>query len=216
MPPKAILFDYDGVLTLDRTGSLTTNRFLSERTGISYDRVSKAFRRFNRALNEGSSSYAEIWPGVCAELECDVPIGLLEEAFESTPINEPMWRLARDLRKRYRVGIITDNKKDRMEYLMRHQRLREVFDPIVISAEVGTTKVDSHIFQVALRSLGVEAVDSVFIDNTPGNLVAAVAIGMKAVWFDDNRNDVGALTQFLATEFGVQGMGFHFVTREGP
>jgi len=34
MPVKAIVFDFDGPSTLDTTGSLTTKRFLSERTGI--------------------------------------------------------------------------------------------------------------------------------------------------------------------------------------
>jgi hypothetical protein len=50
---EAIFFDYDGVLTLDQTGSLTTNRFLSERTGIPYDEVRRAFARHNRAQNQG-------------------------------------------------------------------------------------------------------------------------------------------------------------------
>jgi len=29
---KAVLFDYDGVLTTDKTGSVTTHRYLSEKT----------------------------------------------------------------------------------------------------------------------------------------------------------------------------------------
>ena len=149
MPIKAIFFDYDGVLTLDRTGSLTTNRFLSEQTGIAYDRVRRAFGRHNREMNEGSTSYVEVWPAVCADLEFDVPIELLDKAFESTPLNDAMLRLARDLKARYRVGIISDNKKDRMDHLRRFQRLWEVFDPIVVSANIGGTKADSRIFQAA-------------------------------------------------------------------
>jgi putative hydrolase of the HAD superfamily len=203
MPVRAIFFDYDGVLTLDTSGSLTTNRFVSERSGIPYDRVANAFRRHNQALNEGASSYAEIWPAVCADLECDLPLDLLMEAFASTPINEPMLELARDLRRRCHVGIITDNKMDRMEYLTRHQRLRDVFDPIIVSAEVGATKTDGRIFQAALRALGVDAVDSLFIDNTASNLIAASAVGIKTVWFDEKTNDVSRLAQRLAVDFGV-------------
>ena len=36
---KLILFDYDGVLTLDRTGSLTTCRFLGRITGLGTERL---------------------------------------------------------------------------------------------------------------------------------------------------------------------------------
>jgi hypothetical protein len=34
-------------------------------------------------------------------------------------------------------------------------------------------------------------------------LIVASAIGMKTVWFDDQRNDVAGLAQRLATDFGV-------------
>lgn len=200
---KAIFFDYDGVLTLDRTGSLTTNRSLSEQTGIPYERVCRALQPHNEALNTGESSYAKIWPAVCAELERDLSLDLLTKAFESTPINEEMVRFARRLKGRYSVGIITDNKKDRIDCLKRCQRLSEVFDPIVVSAEVRCTKASPLSFERALACAGVDAPDSIFIDNAPGNLVAPAALGMKTVHFDDERNDVAGLARLLDVEFGV-------------
>jgi len=45
---KAVFFDHDGVLTIDKTGSLTTNRFLSEQTGISYEAIGIAVRPSRR------------------------------------------------------------------------------------------------------------------------------------------------------------------------
>ena len=54
-----------------------------------------------------------------------------------------------------------------------------------------------------MACLGVKPENTVFIDNTPSNLVAATAIGIKTVFFDDERNDVAGLAQFLATNFGV-------------
>lgn len=203
MPVKAVFFDYDGVLTRDKTGSHTMNRFMSEQTGIPYETVSRAFKRHNGKLNEGEASYAEVWPAICAELERDLPLDLLVGAFESTPVNEEMFRFARELKGRYSVGIITDNKKDRIDHLRQYQRLPEVFAPIIVSAEVGCTKADPRIFQWALASLGVRPEDSVFVDNTPGNLIAASATGIKTVLFDDERNDVAGLAHVLRTEFGV-------------
>ena len=202
---KAIFFDYDGVLTRDRTGSLTMNRFVSAQTGIPCERVCRALRRHNRRLNEGKASYAEVWPIVCAELERELPFDLVTRAFESTPLNEEMLQLARDLKRHCAVGIITDNKKERIDYLKQYQRLPELFAPIVVSAEVGCTKADSPIFEVALACAGVDPDESVFIDNTPSNLVAAAALGMKTVYFDDEKNDVAGLARLLAAQFGVNG-----------
>jgi putative hydrolase of the HAD superfamily len=200
---KAIFFDYDGVLTRDRTGSLTMNRFVSAQTGIPCERVCRALRRHNRRLNEGKASYAEVWPIVCAELERDLPFDLVIKAFESTPLNEEMLQLARDVKEHCAVGIITDNKKERIDYLRQYQRLAELFAPIVVSAEVGCTKADSRIFERALACAGVDPGESVFIDNTPNNLVAPAALGMKTVYFDDEKNDVGGLARLLGAEFGL-------------
>ena len=200
---KGVFFDYDGVLTRDKTGSLTMNRFLSARTGIPFDRVRQALQKHNRALNEGDARYADVWPAVCAELGRDIPLDFVIKAFESTPLNDAMLGLARGLKGRYFVGIVTDNKKERIDHLKQCQRLPELFDPIVVSAEVGCTKSNPRIFEVALARVRVDPEDSIFIDNTRDNLVAAAALGMKTVYFDDEKNDVAGLARLLDVDYGV-------------
>jgi putative hydrolase of the HAD superfamily len=197
---KAVFFDYDGVLTTDKTGSVTTNRFLSEQTGIPYAAISSALQRHNAALNDGKTDYAAVWPYVCADLRREIPRSLLLAAFESTPVNADMFELARDLKTRCSVGIITDNKKERMEHLRRFQRLDALFRPIVVSADVGSTKATTRIFEHALACLNVRPQDCMVIDNSAGNLAAAAALGMKTVHFDDESNDVAGLRHRLAAD----------------
>ena len=196
---KAVFFDYDGVLTRDKTGSLTTNRFLSEYTGIPYETVREVFRPHNAELNEGKRNYSDIWPEVCAALRRALPRELLLTAFESTPVNEEMFALARALKKRCSVGIITDNKRDRIEHLRQYQRLDEVFAPIVVSAEVRCTKANAAIFEYALGCLEVRPEDSLFIDNSARNLLVPAALGMKTVYFDDEKNDVPGLARDISS-----------------
>lgn len=200
---KAVFFDYDGVLTRDKTGTLTTNRFLSEHTGISYEAVCEAFRPYNAKLNEGKQNYSDIWSEVCASLRRALPYDLLIAAFESTPTNAEMFAMARELKTHCPVGIITDNKKERIERLRQYQRLDELFDPIVVSAEVRCTKANIAIFQCALGRVGVRPEDSMFIDNSVRNLVAPAALGMKTVYFDDEKNDVAALALRIRHEIGA-------------
>ena len=200
---KAIFFDYDGVLTTDKTGSITTCRYLSHHTGIPYAAVAEAFRSHNEALNLGATSYAAIWGSVCKALGQDLPLELLVGAFESTPVNTAMLDLASGLSRSYAVGIITDNKADRFEHLTRHQSLDKVFFPIVVSAKAGSSKQSSKIFERALAEIHVSPEESVFIDNTPNNLLAAAALGMETVHFDDERNDVEGLTALLRGRYGI-------------
>lgn len=194
---KAIFFDYDGVLTTDKTGSQTTIRYLSEATGIEFPTIKAVFSRYNKDLTLGRTTHAQIWHEICAALGSDLSISLLYEAFESTPVNAGMFSLARGLRKSYTVGIITDNKKDRIDHLKKHQDLDSLFSPIVVSAEVGANKKSPEIFLHALRCAGVSAEESVFVDNNRDNLVAPSALGLKTIYHDDERNDIDGLQRTL-------------------
>ena len=194
---KAVFFDFDGVLTRDSTGSITTLRYLSNATGIGFDRLEDAFREHNRALNLGHTTHSAIWPSLCERLNRDLDIALLTAAFESTPLNVGMFELARNVRKTCATGIITDNKWDRIDHLRSFARLEEVFDPIVVSAEVGYDKRTPYIFEHALALLVIEPEESIFIDNTATNLVTADALGMNTIYFDHDKNDIPNLTSIL-------------------
>ncbi|MFC5496770.1 HAD family hydrolase [Caenimonas terrae] len=147
---KCVFFDYDGVLTTDRTGSVTTCGFLSKRTGIPLERIQAALVPHNRALTLGLTTYERVWPDFCATIERKLPVTLLVEAFDSTPANPAMFELAQELRTQCRLGIITDNKSDRMRRLRLRQNLDRLFDPIVISADLGCSKESVDIFEHAL------------------------------------------------------------------
>lgn len=200
---KAVFFDFDGVLTRDKTGTLTTLRYLSRRTGIAYEQLLNAFKPYNKDLNLGKVTHDEIWPDICGALSFQIDRSLLRYAFESTPINGAVFELARQLRQHYRVGMITDNKKDRIDHLKNYFGLTALFDPIVVSAEVGSSKETALIFERALACLGIDPNQSLFIDNTAENLVTASALGMKTVYFDDEENDVQALCRTLKETHGL-------------
>jgi HAD superfamily hydrolase (TIGR01549 family) len=199
------MFDFDGVLTNDKTGSLTTTRYLSQRTGIELSKVQAAFRRFNNDLTLGRTTHAAVWGDICADLGQTVGLDLLEGAFESTPLSEQMLAVARGLRPRYSVGIITDNKKDRIDALKRLHDLPRLFNPIVVSAEVGVSKHDAAIFLGALQLLRVEPEECIFIDNSKDNLIAPNSLGMKTIYFDDQKQDFAALLTELRGRGAIAG-----------
>jgi len=198
---RFVFFDYDGVLTTDRTGSLTTCRHIAGATGLPLDRVRAAFAVHNEALTLGRTTHEQVWPRICAALGATLPLQLLQDAFDSTPRNERMFELARRLRRNCGTGIITDNKADRIRRLRSVQRLDELFDPIVVSADLGCSKDSEAIFHHALQRAGVPAHDCLFIDNDAGNAARATAIGMHGIHFDDALNDVAALAARLEHEF---------------
>ena len=200
---RAIFFDFDGVLTTDKTGSVTTIRYLSEKTGIDQNAMWEAFAPFNDDLLYGRTSHAKIWPAICRHLGKGIDIGLLSGAFESTPMNQDMLELAKSLKRTCAIGIITDNKKDRIDFLKLHAGLDALFSPIVVSAECGSGKDGPDIFLRALEYVDMTPHEAIFIDNSKRNLLAAAALGMQTIYFDDSRNDVQGLVAALHSEHGV-------------
>ena len=194
---KAIFFDFAGVLTRDKTGSLTTTRYISEATGIDPARIKAAFERFNEDLTRGRCTHAQIWPEICRDLRADIDIRVLEGAFASTPLNTEMFTLAMRLRPHFDVGVITDNKQDRMDCIERLHRLSSAFHPVVVSAAVGSTKGDCAIFEHALALSRVRACECIFIDNDARNLSVPHKMGIVGLHFDDVANDIPRLIDEL-------------------
>lgn len=200
---RAVLFDFDGVLTTDPSGSATTVRHLAQATGLQADRVWNAFAPFNADLLFGRTTHIDVWTAICATLGHDIDIALLHNAFDGTPMNTAMLDLAARLRAGHAAGIVTDNKRDRIDRLVARHALDSLFDPIVVSADCGSGKEDAAIFRHTLDLLGLPPQETVFIDNSARNLVAAGALGMHTVHFDDARNDVPGLAETLRLRFGI-------------
>ena len=88
----------------------------------------------------------------------------------------------------YKVALIA-NDEDAVgtRNILANTGLKEYFDTIVISGELGTEKPDRRIFKAALKALGVKAEDAVMVGNrVDTDIVGANRSGMVSVWFKWN------------------------------
>jgi len=193
---RAIYFDFDGVLSTDKNGNLTTCGYLAKETGLDYEKVIECYRGNSKILKAGGV-HSEMWADFCACLGKDIDISLLKGAFLSSPRNEVMFELAKALKKHYKLGIITDNPKERFDTLIEAWKLNELFDTVVVSANVGSTKKEPAIFEKALVDLNMKADEAVFIDNNKVNLVVSGEMGMHVIYYDDAKNDIEGLKKEL-------------------
>jgi putative hydrolase of the HAD superfamily len=199
---KAILFDYDGVMTPDKTGSYTICKYISKVTGVDFEKLSGIYRSFNNDLLYGKTVHEKIWREFCSRLGISIDIRHLYDSFENTPVNKPVFDLVKNLKLNYKTGLITDNKKDRIDHILRKQKLDELFDVISISADVGSGKDHAEIFNKTTTALDVKNEECVFIDNQEKNLIIPDKLGMKTVFYDHEKNDAIELKSKLAG-FGV-------------
>lgn len=193
---KAIFFDFDGVLTRDKSGYLTTCRNLHKYTGIPLEKLSSACRTSGDYYN-GYVSTEKFWEGVCRKLGRKLDIELLRRAYREVPVDPRMMNLARDLRRKYKVGIITDNPKERFDSLMIILKLDARFDSIMASSLLHSSKNEEGIFRYALDSIGLSPGECVFIDNSEKNLEIPGKMGFRTIHFDDEKRDMEGLKSNL-------------------
>jgi epoxide hydrolase-like predicted phosphatase len=78
------------------------------------------------------------------------------------------------------------------------QGFADVFDTMVISAEVGVMKPDARIFHLALEELAARPEESVFIDDVLVNVEAARAAGMTGIHFTQPDKALDELKRLLS------------------
>ncbi|MCI4347705.1 MAG: HAD family hydrolase [Thermoplasmata archaeon] len=82
------------------------------------------------------------------------------------------------------VVVVTNNLRSEQAEKLRVIRLEGLVDHLVCSEQVGVTKPDPHIFQVALHRADAQARTSVMVgDSWEFDVVGAVEAGIRAVWF---------------------------------
>lgn len=80
-----------------------------------------------------------------------------------------------------RLGIIT-NAWPYLEPLLRTLGIWDYFHSVIISAQVGLSKPNPAIYELALRHLRVGAHEALFIDDLAANVLAAERSGLTGLW----------------------------------
>lgn len=80
------------------------------------------------------------------------------------------------------------------------ERFKELFDAVVISAEVGMRKPQPEIFRFMTDKLGVEPSRCIFVDDHSGHLKAALAEGMTTILHRTPAETIEELSRLLGVK----------------
>lgn len=194
---KKIFFDFDGVLTTDKTGAETHSKYFSQKIGVNAQELLSKVKQYDGEIDAGKISIKDVWESICKEAKIEFNPNWLKEAFISTPIDERMLEYARQLKDKYSVGIITDNSTERMNVIMEQNKGFNIFDTIIISEDVKCTKEGTEIFEITTQRANVNAEECIFIDNKQKNVDTAKKVGFIGVYFDDKKRDYDNLFKII-------------------
>lgn len=198
MSIRAVFFDFGGVI--QRTEFQVPRQHLGERFGMDYDDMDKLVfaSESARRASEGQITEDAHWLNVLKRLKR--PASELQmikdEFFGGDVIDRNLVDFIRSLRGKFDTGLIS-NAWSGMRAFLEKGKLIELFDTVVISAEMGVMKPEVKIYHLALEQAKVKAVEAVFVDDVQANIDACEKIGMKGILFKDAQEALSRLKQLL-------------------
>ena len=92
------------------------------------------------------------------------------------------------VRPHARIGIVTNNLLEEQQDKLAYCGLASSIDVLIASEDVGVSKPDRGIFDIALDRIGVAAPDAVMVgDSWANDIAGALNAGIRAVWFNPDR-----------------------------
>jgi epoxide hydrolase-like predicted phosphatase len=194
----ALIVDFGGVLTTPVWESFAA--FCRE-AEIPEDAVKNLFRddpgalRDLRQLERGRIEEAEFERGFAERLGLDDSTDLIDRMLGSMQPEERMVAAVRAARTSgVRTALLSNSWS--VDHYDR-ELLDELFDVVVISAEVGLHKPQPEIFTLATDRLEVEPQRCVFVDDLRENIGGAEVLGITAVLHRDPEATVARLEGLL-------------------
>lgn len=92
--------------------------------------------------------------------------------------------LLASLRPRFRLAALSNSNEVHWERNAQDLGIEDLFEVAISSHQVGFSKPDPRIYQIALDRLGVAPEAVMFFDDSEANVVAASRVGMRAFQVD--------------------------------
>ncbi len=193
-PLRGVIADWGGVMTNPITETVRAWIAADEIDYDSYHTVMKAWVTGAYDVAGEDNPIHVLERGECSNEEFErmlaaqivrrdggpvVAEGLLDRMFAASVVSQPMQDLLRQVRRAGLKTAMLSNSWGISAYPA--DVLAELFDAVVISAEVGMRKPEERIFRHATGLLGLDPAECVFIDDIEANVQAAEALGMTGV-----------------------------------
>lgn len=123
---------------------------------------------------------------------------------------ERSWRLFDDvmpclefLKKEHRLGIISNGDLEQQLFKLERMQIRDYFDIVVASGDIGVSKPERRIFEIACEKSVVSPDQAYYIgDDLKTDIIACQEAGMKGIWA--NRNNLVCEDGNIRTVFSLE------------
>jgi len=206
-PLQAVIFDYGGVLRgdgreewdlVDATTGLPPGSLWTAWHDIPEYRLARQGTLDGAAFR--AATHRVLVPVAGDASRAEAALAALEAHLAGLPpVDAGMRALVERLRAagRVKLGLLSNANRGWTERF-RARGVADLFDDVVVSADVGLAKPDPAVFRLAADRLGVAPQACLMIDDQPKHLPGAEAAGMRTQLFE--KNGLAALVARLEAE----------------
>jgi putative hydrolase of the HAD superfamily len=182
---RAIVFDFGGVLM--KTSDYAYRHQWDDRLGLprgSVERVVHGSESW-RLAQLGQVTLADYWQDVARQLDLspDALAALQHDYFAGDMLDEALIAYIQQLRAAGHPVALLSNDSPALREKLQYLGIASLFDPLVISGDIGYMKPAPQAYQAVLDALQLPAHQAVFIDDMPANIAGAQAVGMHAIHY---------------------------------
>ena len=203
---KCVIFDLGGVYFTN--GTRIAIKKISEKYGLNekdLDAVLKPGTEFGKLFRTGKISSAQFFNKLREKFTIKASDqDLIEIWFGSyKPVAEVISIIEKLNEKKINVYFLSDNTKERAEYLQERYDFLRHFKDGIFSHKAGLTKFDgTKIFELSLKQTGNKPEDTIFIDDNENHVNTARSLGMNVIHFKNPRQLAKDIDAIIKTYSG--------------
>ena len=194
---KNIIFDFGGVICGYNPDQLIANFYAPEDCAL----VKPIIHRNWVDLDHGTVDYweyAHATADLLPERLRKTTLAFFRDWYKFMPPIEATWALIGRLQARgYRCFLLSNAATEFAEHLHLFPILKAL-DDTVVSATIHMLKPNAEIYQYALNKFHIEASETLFVDDMPGNIDGARACGLYGYVYSGDADQLLAYIESLS------------------
>lgn len=198
-----MLFDLDDTLldrdqAVDQLFSLILAKCYKKVEHSSKNEMLKKFKHYDKR-DYGDNNKTKVLESFFNEFPPNdrIPSNLIQDFWNTNfphcfSMNQNTMNIINTIKMHVKVAIITNGSTQRQKAKIINTNLNRYFDTIIISEEVGFSKPDKRIFELALNKLDVQPEFALFVgDDIERDIGGCQNVNMNGIWFNPhmNKND---------------------------
>lgn len=201
---RVVVFDFGGVIAQANTTQMSA--FLMDSFGINKDELSTALSNMQDFISKGGSE-KEYWEQYALSKRVVLPNNwldqwavIIKESITEIPETIVVVKILQS--QGYQTAMLSDVTQYQAE-IIRKMGYYDLFNPVLLSYEIGVKKPNPEAFEILLKTLQEQASSVLFIDDRIENVKAAKNLGIDSIQFSSPEQ--------LKTELGKRGFRLDLV-----